>query len=299
MAGLMRLRWLGWAGFEIEAEGDLAAIDPLLDTASPWLGDARTELLGPTEGCARAVLLTHLHRDHADAGAIRRALRPDGLVLRPAGAEGTPMEVAGVAEAEAALTTAGVEQRVVGAGEVVDLGPFSITAAPAVDGTGDPQVSWVVRAGERAVFHGGDTMWHGGWWSLAVRHHPIGLACLPVNGARVDFPHRQPATDVPAVMTPEQAVAAARVLRAGALVPMHYGTLDYPPQYRPEADVEERVQTAAARQGMEVIFPARGEWNEVPAHDAPDPHRDMFGRLLEMGRIDREQYESALATLGG
>ena len=296
----MRLRWLGWAGFEVEAEGEVLAVDPLLDTDSPWLGDALTELFPPTPGAARAVLLSHLHRDHADVGAGRAALRPDdGLVLRPALAEGAPVEVAGVAEAEGALGDAGFESRVVAPGDSLELGPFTVTATPAVDGSGDPQVGWVVRAGERAVFHGGDTMWHGHWWQIAVRHRPIGLACLPVNGARIDFPHRQPAADVPAVMTAEQAVAAARALRAGALVPMHYGTLDYPPFYRPEADAEERVRAAAAREELEVVFPPPGEWIEVPEHEAADPHRDMFEHLLENGRIDREQYERALAALPG
>jgi L-ascorbate metabolism protein UlaG (beta-lactamase superfamily) len=295
----MRLRWLGWAGFEVEAEGELLAIDPLIDTDTPWLGEPQTELVPPTAGAARAVLLSHLHRDHADVAAIGQALGPEGVVLRPAPADGTLLEVTGVGEAEAAIAKAGLELRVMAPGETADLGPFTVTATPAADGSGDPQVGWVVRAGERAIFHGGDTMWHAQWWSIAVRHRPLALACLPVNGARIDFPHRQPAADVAAVMTPEQAVAAARALRAGALVPMHHGTFDYPPLYRPEQDEEERVRAAAARHGVEVVVPPAGEWLEVPAHDAPDPHRDMFERLLEMGRIDRAQYESALAALPG
>ena len=295
----MRLRWLGWAGFEAEAGGEVVAIDPLFDTDSPWLGAPQTKLVPPTDGAARAVLLTHLHRDHADVAAIRRALGDGGVVLRPRPAEGSLVEVAGVAEAERALAEAGFELRVVGAGDEVDLGPFSVVATPAVDGSGDPQVGWVVRAGERAIFHGGDTMWHGQWWSIAARHRPIGLACLPVNAARIDFPHRQPAADLPAVMTPEEAVAAARALRAGAIVPMHHGTFAYPPEYRPEPDAVERVRGAAAEHGLEVLSPLLGEWLEVPAHDASDPHRDMFERLLEMGRIDREQYEGLLAGLPG
>ena len=293
----MWLRWLGWAGFEVQAEGEHLAIDPLIDTDTPWLGEPQTELVSPSAGAARAVLLSHLHRDHADVEAIGRALGPEGVVLRPAPAEGTLLEVTGVGEAEAAIAKAGLELRVMAPGETADLGPFTVTATPAADGSGDPQVGWVVRAGERAIFHGGDTMWHAEWWSIAVRHRPLGLACLPVNGARIDFPHRQPAADEAAVMTPEQAVAAARALRAGVLVPMHYGTFDYPPLYRPEHDEEERVRAAAARHDVDVLVPPAGEWVEVPAHDATDPHRDMFRRLLEMGRIDREQYESALAAL--
>ncbi|MEV8425690.1 MBL fold metallo-hydrolase [Streptomyces niveus] len=42
-----------------------------------------------------------------------------------------------------------------------DIGPFRITAVPAVDGLGNPQLNWVVEADGQRVFHGGDTMFHG------------------------------------------------------------------------------------------------------------------------------------------
>jgi L-ascorbate metabolism protein UlaG (beta-lactamase superfamily) len=72
----MRITWLGWAGVEIEADGQHVVIDPLGDPAATfaWLPKpARSipmpELAAPRPG-ALAGLLTHLHRDHADAVVI-------------------------------------------------------------------------------------------------------------------------------------------------------------------------------------------------------------------------------------
>jgi L-ascorbate metabolism protein UlaG (beta-lactamase superfamily) len=70
--------------------------------------------------------------------------------------------------------------------------------------------------------HAGDMLWHGGWWDVGAAHGPVDFAFLPANGVEVDYPHLQPAVNIPAVMTPEQAVEAARALKARTLVPIHY-----------------------------------------------------------------------------
>ena len=53
--------------------------------------------------------------------------------------------------------------------ETEEIGPFTITAVPAVDGFGDPQVSWVIAAAGRRILHAGDTLFHGSWWLIAGR----------------------------------------------------------------------------------------------------------------------------------
>jgi L-ascorbate metabolism protein UlaG (beta-lactamase superfamily) len=87
------------------------------------------------------------------------------------------------------------------------------------------------------------------------------VACLPANGVEVNYPQWQPAVDVPAVMTPEQAVEAARALQARVLVPIHYNrTFEHPDYYRPARDAVERIQELAARHELEVWFLEPGEW---------------------------------------
>ncbi|MEK8174328.1 hypothetical protein NKH77_51030 [Streptomyces sp. M19] len=69
-----------------------------------------------------------------------------------------------------------------------ELGPFHIGAGPSIDGLGDPQLCWVVECDGLRVFHGGDTMFHGFWWSIARRFGPVDIAFVPINGAVVALP---------------------------------------------------------------------------------------------------------------
>jgi L-ascorbate metabolism protein UlaG (beta-lactamase superfamily) len=75
----MQIRWLGWAGMEIEADGLRLVVDPLRDASAvfAFLGERAAAIPAPevvaAEGDAVAGLVTHLHRDHADAAALGAA----------------------------------------------------------------------------------------------------------------------------------------------------------------------------------------------------------------------------------
>lgn len=266
MSGGMHVRFLGWAGLEVTAAGSTLLIDPLGDpAATPLFEAAVTGETVPPSGPADAALLTHLHRDHADADTLA-AFLPDGapvLCPEPSGGEG--LEAIAVAQAEHALTSGAFDLRRVRAWDTAQLGPFTVTAVPAADGTGELQVSWVVEADGARILHAGDTIWHGWWWTIASRLGPVDCAFLPANGPVVDFPHRQPATDVPAAMTPEQAVEAAHALQARRLVPIHYGTYCQEGLYAAREDVPEAVAAAAARREIHVDVLDLGEVMEVSA----------------------------------
>lgn len=245
----MRVRWLGWAGVELEAEGATIVIDPLVDAAGTFagLGDAAREAELPAVEAAipsRAVagLVSHLHRDHTDAGALAAALEPGAAVHHPVATEAGNLALA---QAEYELTAAGLPRHATAVWDTVAAGPFSCTALPAVDGLGDPQVAWLVEAGGRRVLHLGDTLFHGGWWQMVRRAGPVDVVFAPVNGAVIDFPHQQPASPLPAVMEPEQAALAGELLGAETVVPMHYGGYALEPYYRPIPDARERFERAA------------------------------------------------------
>jgi L-ascorbate metabolism protein UlaG (beta-lactamase superfamily) len=191
----MELRRLGWSGFEVTAQGESLVIDCVGDS-SAFLSDHLSvgRPVAPLRTPALAALVTHLHFDHTDVPAIESAVGPEGLVLRPPPFAGS--------EAEAV---------------------FTVTAVPAVDGLGDPQVGWAVEADGARLFHGGDTLFHGSWWLIAGRLGPFDVAALPINAAVVDAPHLQPPSALAAAMGAREAVQAAAILRAGVLVPMHYG----------------------------------------------------------------------------
>ncbi len=266
----MRIRWLGWAGVELEAEGATVVIDALEDAAAvfaPLGGDAARapapEVTAPKEAAAVAALVTHLHRDHADAAAIGAALAAGAPVLEPPAGTGEPQESLALLQAEHELAAAGVERVRLGPWESRQAGPFAITAVPAVDGLGDPQVSWVVEAGGVRVLHLGDTMFHGYWWRTAQRLGPFDVVFLPVNGPRIDFPHRRPPSPLPAALTPDQAALAAEILGARLAVPMHADGYEVGGVYMPVADAAERFAAAAAERNVPARIPELGE--ELPA----------------------------------
>jgi L-ascorbate metabolism protein UlaG (beta-lactamase superfamily) len=291
----MRCRWLGWAGVELEADGSGASegsgagagassgagagagagegvgerivIDPLGDPTALYrvLGDAAADVRWPQvvepagDRPALAALVTHLHRDHADAAAIASTIAPDAPVLVPMIENEDGHDSAGIAQAASEMADAGLAPRPMSPWESIEIGPFTVTALPAIDGTGESQLSWAVRAGDKVVVHCGDTLFHGWWWRIAQTTGPVDAAFVPINGAVVNFPWRQPPSPIGAAMDPEQAVAAATALAARHTIPIHYDGFDLDPYYRSLADAGARFRAAADEAGLETLVPRIGE----------------------------------------
>jgi len=262
---MMEVRRLAWAGLEIRAGGQTAVIDFVEDFS--WLhGDNVPEgevPSSPADDSAAVSLLTHLHHDHADPPAISRALRPDGVVLRPERASGGAKETALVEERESALSDSGLATRVVEPWQTVEVGPFTCTALPAADGFGDPQVSWSVAAEGCRILHAGDTLFHGWWWLAALRHGPFDVAFLPAGGAVVDLPGRQPPSPLMAGMGPRQAAVAAKLLGAREVVPIHYGPMHQAPNYVQVDDPPGALRAAAEEIGIAAGVLQPGEWLRI------------------------------------
>jgi L-ascorbate metabolism protein UlaG (beta-lactamase superfamily) len=265
----MRCRWLGWAGVEIEHDGETILIDSVADPAATYaaLGEAAANVafpeVVPGRAGAGAALLTHLHRDHADAAALADALTVGAPVLYPAEPEGSGRGGPGVAQARSELSESGLRLEPIDPWGEHCIGPFTVTALPAADGLGDAQVSWAVQAGGHRILHCGDTMFHGWWWRLAQVAGPFDVAFLPINGAVIDFPWRQPASPLAAMLTPEQAVVAARALGAARVVPIHFGAFAIAPHYRPVVDAPAMFAGLATSAGVAVSLLEVGDWIEV------------------------------------
>jgi L-ascorbate metabolism protein UlaG (beta-lactamase superfamily) len=239
---MLAIQRLAWAGIRLQLPRGTLFIDPLTND-QVW-GGALADRLVPVDDATgdRFVLITHRHPDHADPKAIREALGEGGTLVH-AGA-GAPH-------------VAGVRLRAAAPYEPQILGDFTATAVPASDGYGDPQHSWVVSGGGRRIIHCGDTLWHGHWWQIGRQFGPFDAAFLPVNGAR--FHWRQPASEIPAVLTPEQAVAAAIILGARTLVPIHYGVSGADGYQEIEQPIG-ALRTAAERRGIDLSVLAPGDW---------------------------------------
>lgn len=245
----LRIQRLAWAGIRLQLPGSTLFIDPLVNPDA-W-GGALADRLVPVDDAVgdTSVLVTHAHPDHFDVMAAAAALHRGGVLAHPAGIP--PLSL-----------PAGVRARPSALWEPQLLGDFTATPVPAADGYGDAQVSWVVAAGGRRIFHGGDTLWHGNWWRIARQFGPFDAAFLPVNGAR--FGWRQPVSDQPGVLTPEQAVAAATVLGARLLVPIHYGVSGMK-EYVEVDDPIGELRRVARERSIPVQELAPGEWVDWPA----------------------------------
>jgi L-ascorbate metabolism protein UlaG (beta-lactamase superfamily) len=267
----MRLTWLGWAGAELEAGDATVVVDPLEDAGAVFapLGEraAGTPLppvVPASPGKAVAGLVTHLHRDHADAKALAAALAPGAPVLEPPAGGGDALEELALAQAEHELEAAGLDRTRVAPWESVTAGPFTLTALPASDGVGDPQVAWLVDADGARVLHLGDTMFHGYWWRMARRHGPFDVVLVPVNGAVLGFPHRRPASPLPAALDPAQAAIAAEILGARLAIPIHAEGYEIDGIYQPVPDAAGRFAAAAAGRGVPVRILEPGETIDIP-----------------------------------
>ncbi|MBP1963559.1 MBL fold metallo-hydrolase [Paenibacillus aceris] len=228
----MIIQKLPWAGIRVTCGETAVAIDPLFHFPSKF-GHSHEPMYPLSDfGPVDAVLITHQHGDHFDPEAIAAFYGPSVPVYFPQ--ESLPFidgsKLNGI--------------RGVSLGDTVQIGSIIATAAYSVDGVGDPQVSWVVEGDGKKLIHSGDTLWHGYWWKISKAHGPFDAACLPVNGAVVELPGLKPSGQ-PIVLTPEQAVAAAVVLNAGVLMPIHFRAIHHPPIYRETPNVLERLKASA------------------------------------------------------
>jgi L-ascorbate metabolism protein UlaG (beta-lactamase superfamily) len=240
----LRIQRLAWAGIRLQLPGATLFVDPLINPDA-WGAALDDPLISVGDVVGDAyVLITHAHSDHFDAMAVAAALAKGGALVHPVGTQPLPLPH-------------GARTRPVALWEPQLLGDFTATAVPASDGYGDPQVSWVISAGGRRIFHGGDTLWHGHWWRIGRQFGPFDAAFLPVNGAHFGF--RKPVSGQPGVLTPEQAVAAATILGARRLVPIHYGVSGME-DYVEVDDPISRLHKAARGKPVAIQPMAPGAW---------------------------------------
>jgi L-ascorbate metabolism protein UlaG (beta-lactamase superfamily) len=160
------------------------------------------------------VAVSHFHPDHWASACARHVARlnPDVQFVGPAGAERR-------------FARAKVQGEDMPAGAVRRYGPVEITSVACDHAQSDAkQVNFVFRWNDAGVYFGGDAKL-GDSFSRCGDEHSIDIALLPVGDARI--------CGCKQVMGPEDALEAARRLKARYAVPIHEGGLwpSVPPLY--------------------------------------------------------------------
>ena len=197
-----------------------------------------------------AVLVSHLHADHADPRSLHR-LGPEVPVIAPRGS-GRWLESRGVSPVHE-----------LAAGEQLTIGATQVRAMPAVhdgrrwpwDKAVDP-VGYLVR-GSKSIYFAGDTDL---FPQLGEMRGDVDVALLPVWGWG--------RTLGPGHLDPERAAIAAAWLAPALAIPIHWGTFALPwPARRPrdpsQPAVEFRRQVAQRAPRVEVRLLKPGQSTQL------------------------------------
>jgi L-ascorbate metabolism protein UlaG (beta-lactamase superfamily) len=226
-SGETAITFIGHSSFLIRTAGRALLVDPVFATRLILLRRQRrpgvlVRDLPPID----AVLLTHAHMDHLNRPsllAITREMRRRGLrapvAIVPRGVEDLVQDL-GFARIESLEWWQSVELNASGAG----AHPITITMTPAKHwgarlfrDTHRGFGGYVIESGRGpAIYHSGDTAYFGGFAEIAARLRPE-IALLPIGAYSPDS-YRAVHT------SPEEALQGFLDLRAGVMIPMHYGT---------------------------------------------------------------------------
>lgn len=183
-----------------------------------------------------AVLLTHNHYDHLDAGAIR-SLPEEVPVIAPAGME--------------RWLCRRRRGRVIELGwwEDVEIEGIRIAFVPArhwsrrgvLDTNRALWGGFILEAGGTALYHAGDTAYFGGFREIGRRYPGVRAALLPIGGYEPGWfmEHYH--------LSPEQAGQAFLDLGATTFVPVHWGAFQLTDE--PLCEPARRVATWWRRKG--------------------------------------------------
>jgi L-ascorbate metabolism protein UlaG (beta-lactamase superfamily) len=205
MTPRLDIAWLGHATTDIRMGDTRILTDPLLRDRVAHL--VRHDGTGTVEpGRVDAVLVSHLHHDHLDLPSLR-TLDADTVVVVPRGAASVVARAAPGEVVELA------------AGESVHFGSVRVDAVPAVHQSGralrraraEP-LGFVLEDGAHTVYFPGDTDLYDAMSDLPAPD----VALLPIWGWGPNLG--------PGHLDPASAADAAALLRARAVLPVHWGT---------------------------------------------------------------------------
>ncbi len=248
--GQICLTWIGHASFLLRAGGMNILIDP---NWANWLKVVKRQrhpgLHLRDLPNIDLVLVTHAHFDHLDRKTLRSIAAEQPIVVP--NAVGNLVHDLGFNRIDELDVWQSCRH---GAAEIT-LTPCHHWGARMLHDSHRGFGGFLIRIGGRTVFHCGDTAYFDGFKEIGGRAD-IDLALLPIGAY-------DPPSGREVHMNPEEAARAFIDLRAGTLIPMHYGTFrlsyeppDEPPQrllrHAEELNIRDRIRILT--EGESVVF---------------------------------------------
>jgi L-ascorbate metabolism protein UlaG (beta-lactamase superfamily) len=206
----VRATWLGHAGVVLDIGGARLVTDPLLRRRVGILYHRTDVPVHAHVEDVDAVLLSHLHLDHADLPSLRRLGHVPVL--------GHPDNVPWLARAGLGVLDGGADDWVTVAPGVEVLLVRAIHEARPMPHRPNGATGMLVRGGGVVVWFAGDTSLHEEMHLLPdLAGAPVDLALLPIGGwgPRLSPGH----------LGPDEAAQAAARAQARHVLPIHYGTI--------------------------------------------------------------------------
>ena len=255
------LVWLGHSSFLLRVAGVTLLFDPMLFSS---VGLRHRHPLPCAPEAVTGIdylLLSHGHRDHLDEKSIK-LLATQNPQMRVLSSLRMEPVLRGMAPS-LVVQEAGWWQQ-------YDLGPdapLEIIYLPAAHwhrrGLADlNRVLWgsfLIRVADKLIYFAGDTAYAEHFEAIEARFGPLDIVLMPIGAYKPAFMMAK------SHVNPHEAAKAVNVLRAGHVVPMHYGTFDLSDE---PASEPLRQMTDVAAGGMlrgELHTPAVGEvlrWRE-------------------------------------
>jgi N-acyl-phosphatidylethanolamine-hydrolysing phospholipase D len=250
--GAPNVTWIGHATVLVQMDGATFLTDPIWsERASPvgFAGPKRAQPPGIALDALPAidfVLISHDHYDHLDVDTLR------ALALRsPATLFVAPLENAPT------LREAGVENLVeLDWGGSLEVAGLRVVCLPTQHWSGrslfDRRVtlwgSFAVLGPQHRFYFAGDTGYFPGFTEIGAAYGPFDLAAMPIGAyAPAEMMHLWH-------MNPEEALQAARDVRAERVLPIHYGTFDLSDEEPDEPPRRLRAAAAAAEMDPDALY---------------------------------------------
>jgi L-ascorbate metabolism protein UlaG (beta-lactamase superfamily) len=231
-SGRFKIWWLGQSGFAIARGGRLVVLDPYLSDSltRKYAGTNKPHMritqrvVNPEAlaalGVIDAISSSHNHTDHLDAETLWPLLKgnPNAKLIVPAANRTFVLDRLGQ-EFSSQLREVD-EHQSMQIGDIEFHGVAAAHNAVERDEQGRCKyLGYVMRWGNRAFYHSGDTLWHEGLVPT-LKPFKVDLALVPINGNR-------PERGVAGNLDGRQAAQLSKEIGAGIAIPCHFDLFEF------------------------------------------------------------------------